>query len=242
MTDVNDAYLRVRQKEGRLYSDEVVARLPAINKTHPLYREWQARADSAQRLVKYLRLNNKHRTTPITIMELGCGNGWLTNYLAQNLESYVWGIDRNQLELAQAARAFGSNSRLAFAHADIFNAPFANNHFDIIVLASVIQYFPDLPALISRLLSLLSTQGELHIIDSPLYQTEAVSSAQARSQSYYASLGASEMASSYYHHTWTQLNSLCNLEVLYDPNTPLLQILRRLGPQYSPFPWVRIQT
>ncbi len=40
-----DLYLRVREKEGRLYSDQIVARLPDIPADHPLVDEWRARAE-----------------------------------------------------------------------------------------------------------------------------------------------------------------------------------------------------
>ncbi len=40
MNDDIDVYLHVRAKEGRLYSDEVVKRLPAVPEDHPLRSEW----------------------------------------------------------------------------------------------------------------------------------------------------------------------------------------------------------
>jgi len=49
------AYLRARSAEGRLYPDDVVARLPLVPPSDPLAREWRMRADSATRLVGYLR-------------------------------------------------------------------------------------------------------------------------------------------------------------------------------------------
>jgi hypothetical protein len=48
------AYLAVRQKEGRLYPDEVVGRLPDVPPEHPLHREWQIRKSSLLRLKRLL--------------------------------------------------------------------------------------------------------------------------------------------------------------------------------------------
>ncbi|MEI9943398.1 MAG: hypothetical protein WDN26_04190 [Chitinophagaceae bacterium] len=36
-------YLTLREKEGRLYSDEEVLLLPDIKSFHPYYKEWQMR-------------------------------------------------------------------------------------------------------------------------------------------------------------------------------------------------------
>jgi SAM-dependent methyltransferase len=183
---------------------------------------------------------------PRTILELGCGNGWLTNYLAQDPHTFVWGIDRNQVELVQAARVFGDNRQLGFAHADIFNPPFINDRivkgqFDTVVLASVIQYFPDLPTLIFQLLTLLKPAGEIHVIDSPLYAHNEVEAAKRRSQAYYEKLGVPEMAGFYYHHTWEELLTLFDSEIVYNPNAPLEWLMRKAGLRRSVFPWIRIR-
>ncbi len=53
------------------------------------------------------------------ILELGCGNGWLSHLLSQSLQRDVCGIDVNRTELTQAARMFGHDQRLSFIAADI---------------------------------------------------------------------------------------------------------------------------
>jgi SAM-dependent methyltransferase len=242
MSDTIDFYLQAREKEGRLYSDDLIAQLPSVPTSHPLYTEWRARTESAGRLRNYLQSMRK----PRTILELGCGNGWLTNYLAQDPHTFVWGIDRNQVELVQAARVFGDNRQLGFAHADIFNPPFINDRivkgqFDTVVLASVIQYFPDLPTLIFQLLTLLKPAGEIHVIDSPLYAHNEVEAAKRRSQAYYEKLGVPEMAGFYYHHTWEELLTLFDSEIVYNPNAPLEWLMRKAGLRRSVFPWIRIR-
>jgi len=186
--DTSDLYLRVREKEGRLYSDDITARLPNISTDHPLRDEWQARADSLRRLLRYLgRLPQ-----PLSILELGCGNGWLSGKIGLLPGVRVWGLDRMGIELTQAARLFKAD-KVAFLSADIFMPPFVPGSFDIIILASVIQYFPDLPALIRSVYPLLAPQGEIHLLDSPLYTEAQIASAQARTLDHYAALGFPEM-------------------------------------------------
>lgn len=230
-----DLYLRVREKEGRLYSDEIVSHLPLVPNGHPLANEWRARAASASRLTQYLSRSPK----PLTILDLGCGNGWLSNLLRQS-GHHVVGVDRNRYELKQAARVFASNSSLSFLEADIFSAPFAPQSFDVIVLASVIQYFRDLPALLNGLLSYLKPQGEIHIMDSPLYAETELADAVLRSRAYYSSLGFPEMAGFYFHHRLADLDAFDPLW-LYRPNRRVLRWKRWLRLDDAPFPWVMIR-
>ncbi len=230
-----DLYLSVRQKEGRLYPDEVVALLPAIPRTHPLWEEWQVRAISCKQLIRYL----ERQGSSLDILDVGCGNGWLTQKLAQIRGSRVWGLDRGSFELTQAARLF-RNSRLGFLTADIFHAPFALHSFDIIILASVIQYFPDLPMLIQTLRLLLRPNGEIHILDSPLYPEREIPAARERTRAYYASLGFSEMAEHYYHHPVSALTGF-SARWLYHPNRWNARLMRFLGMKFSPFPWVVVR-
>lgn len=233
MTFPADLYLRVREKEGRLYSDEVVAHLPVVPRSHPLWREWQARAVSFARLRAYLARWH----TPLTLFDVGCGNGWLTAGLARTLDCVACGVDRNPAELAQGARVFNAQRPVSFLRADIFAAPFPLASFDVIVLASVIQYFADLPALLHQLRALLTLRGEIHVLDSPLYAEAEVPAARARTEAYYAALGFPEMAAYYHHHTWAELAAF-EPACWHNPRAPLTQLRQLFRVKETPFPWL----
>jgi len=230
-----DLYLRVREKEGRLYSDDVLAQLPFVPNTHPLANEWRMRSASASRLTRYLARRSKH----LSILELGCGNGWLSSQLSK-AGHHVVGMDQNLHELKQAARVFPQNSKLVFMKADMFSAPFFPRTFDVIVLASVIQYFQDLPALLSLLMNYLKPDGEIHIIDSPLYEITEWESAVRRSKEYYLSIGFPEMADGYFHHLKSDLK-MFNVKQLHNTNPFMLRLRHWLGQTNSPFPWLVIR-
>ena len=231
-------YWQVRAREFRLYSDEIVRDLPDIPADHPLKEEWGARADSLSRLANHLARFWRN----LTMLEVGCGNGWLTRQLAAiSARDRVYGLDLNQRELTQAARVFSDQMRVKFLYGDIFTAPLPARAFDVIVLASVIQYFPDLPALLRRLLALAAPGGEIHLLDSPLYAERAVPAAQARTRAYYQSKSLGFMVEDYYHHTWAAVAPF-RPEVLYNPRAPLNRLAGWWWGEQprSPFPWLRI--
>lgn len=225
-------YLDLRSKEGRVYDDGQLATLPDINRDHPLVKEWEIRKRSMQRLMKYLQQNAGARS----ILEVGCGNGWLAHNLSKMEGTEIVGLDVNITELLQAARVFKQAENLSFMLANIFELNLTIK-FNYVILASSIQYFHDIPQLIAKLKSLLADSGELHILDSPIYTRDVVSDAQKRSADYFASQ-RSAMVEHYHHHTEDDLAEF-NPQLLFDPSDLLAKIKRKFTVD-SPFPWVKI--
>ena len=81
--DFEKLYTQLREREGRIYTDNEVANLPEITVTHPHYKEWLIRKESSQKLIDHLKKTNQ----PLDILEMGCGNGWLCHRLAEIPES-----------------------------------------------------------------------------------------------------------------------------------------------------------
>jgi len=233
MNEALDLYLRVREKEGRLYSDDIVRQFPEVPINHPLRAEWQARSASCRRLTMYLARLHKQ----IAVLDLGCGNGWLANSIAATTDSSVVGLDLNRYELQQARRVFAQRTSLSWIVTDIFSAPFRGAAFDVVVIASAIQYFADLPETVRNLIPFLKAQGEIHILDSPLYSIDALPAAQERSRQYYSRLGFPEMAAHYHHHSAAGLAEY-NPAWLYVPRRPHAH---GTAINDSPFPWVRLR-
>lgn len=225
-------YLRLRQKEKRLYPDELVKELPDVPNSHPLRGEWHARKKSTARMISYLQKGTGKRR----ILEIGCGNGWLSARLARLEGTEVVGLDINRDELTQAARVFFPLKNLTFVYADVFDG-WDPRPFDYIILASSIQYFRDVTGLLYRLNELLEKNGEIHIVDSPWYSTEDVICAKKRSMQYFE-LQGSGMAAYYFHHDW-QAMAAWNPKLLYNPHL-LFNKIKRLIFADSPFPWIRI--
>ena len=233
--DFEEKYLTLREKEGRIYTDDEVQNLPEIESGHPHRGEWQLRKNSMQRLLKYVQKKGFNN-----ILDIGCGNGWMSKHLADT-RAQVIALDINEFELKQGARAYSNTKNLHFVYADILRHPFESRSiFDLIILSSSIQYFPDLKLLIERLNELLSDDGEIHIIDSTIYNDRDALMARKRSETYYNSLGYPGMASHYFHHRWSSLSSF-EYQVLNNPQTIFYKLKRFINRSTSPFVWIVIR-
>jgi SAM-dependent methyltransferase len=234
-------YLEVRRREGRVLSDEVAMALPSISADSPYVKEWRWRKRSFERLKKHLSAKT---SGSIRILDLGCGNGWMANRLAENPRWDVSAVDLNREELEQGARLFGREN-LRFYYADILANSAAQtipttafqNTFDVIILAASVQYFPDLETLFATLRSLLNASGEIHLIDSNFYKNEtARDAARRRTLEYYAKIGVPEMAAHYHHHLWTDIQKAGGQN---HNDSFWIRILQKFG-QLAPFPWIRL--
>ncbi len=228
-------YLAAREKEGRLLDDNEARRLPVVPADHRHGDEWRIRGLSCRRLAAYLRGRR-----PLRLLDLGCGNGWMSHRLAQSPGVAVDAVDLNPHELEQADRLFGGVEGLTFIHGDVFSSIFEPGRFDAAVLASSVQYFPSLPALIDRLFELLAEGGEIHILDSPFYTEETRAASQARSRDHYRRIGVPAMIEHYHHHLWSDLEPF-RPHWLHRPDSLGARLQRRLLRRpLSPFPWARI--
>ena len=230
--DFAQQYILLRNKEGRIYSDKEVAVLPEIDKEHKHYNEWQVRKDTSGRLIKYLFSKKK----ALEILEVGCGNGWLTAKLSGIPLSRLIGIDINGEELNQAKRVFSQIENLEFFNCSFQDEMFSDRKFDIIVFAASVQYFSSLKKVLNESLERLKPGGEIHIIDSHLYRQNETNAASLRSNEYYRAIGFPEMSDQYFHHSLEDLK-LFNHDVLYDPNS----IINKLKKNKNPFYWVSIR-
>ena len=225
-------YICLRQKEGRIYSDEEVAVLPFIHNTHPHYKEWAIRKHSCKALLNYI----KQKGNVLNILEVGCGNGWLSAKLAKEIDVKVTGLDINTKEMEQAKRVFNMVPGLNFIYGSLQDDFLKEEKFDMIVFAASIQYFQSLKQTINLAIEHLTLLGEIHIMDSPFYQQPEIETARQRTKAYYSSVGFTEMADHYYHHTFTELETF-QYKILHHPHS----WKNKLSIKKNPFYWIVIK-
>jgi 2-polyprenyl-3-methyl-5-hydroxy-6-metoxy-1,4-benzoquinol methylase len=226
--DFEDLYIAVRQQEKRIYTDEQLQLLPDID--HLYYDEWKIRKRSSERLTAYLEKNNRE----LKILEVGCGNGWLSAKLSNIPQTKVTGLDINEVEIQQAKRVFKKDN-LEFIYESFTENSFENARFDVIVFAASLQYFPSLVNVLKQALAILSSNGEIHIIDTPLYTPAEAGQASERSRRYFADLGIPEMADHYFHHSLSEFWGF-NYEILFNPANLFNRLFKK-----DPFYWVTVR-
>ena len=223
-------YIDLRRKENRILTDSQLMFLPDVDSSHIHYNEWQIRKRSAQRLIAYLKKKSK----PLKILEVGCGNGWLSSKLSAMANSTVIGLDINEVEINQAKRVFKKDN-LQFIGKGFNPEMFPNEKFDVILFAASIQYFPSLKNILQNALNCLSEQGEVHIIDTRFYKPAEIENAARRCKNYYLMLGYPEMANYYFHHSINDLKAF-NYKALLNP----LRVISRISKR-EPFYWIAVK-
>lgn len=226
--DFEELYIAVRQQEKRLYTDEQLQLLPDID--HIYYDEWKIRKRSSERLTAYL---SKKREC-LKILEVGCGNGWLSAKLSNIPNTKVTGLDINQIEIDQANRVFKKDN-LEFIYDSFNDNTFDNQQFDVIVFAASLQYFPSVINVLKQALSILRQGGEIHIMDTPFYNPPEAEKADERSSKYYAALGFPEMAEHYFHHSISEFWGF-KYQVLFNPANIFNRMFKK-----DPFYWITIR-
>ena len=231
--DFEHAYIATRKKEERVLNDKEVLGLPEIGKQNPHFREWKIRKHSSSKLIECLY--KRRLTDKDWILDVGAGNGWFSNILAKELKANVLAIDINMHELEQAARVFNQKN-VIFAYLDLLKKPLEHQSCATIIFNSSFQYFDDPKQVLDLCLKMLSKDGEIHIIDSPIYEQDKIAAAKQRSLEYYLQLDCQHMAE-YYHHHNKSLFEQYNTTYLYQPNSD--KPARREFD--SPFPWLLIK-
>lgn len=226
LADFESTYIEVRSIEQRVHNDDFVRQLPNVPKGHPHAKEWKKRAHTLQNFSKFLADNK-----PMQVLDIGCGNGWFTERVANYCENII-AIDVGAQELEQAARCSTQNHVKYACCSDWNKLPEAS--FDLIYFSGSFQYFTHDEHFWQSLKRLLTPNGEIHVLDTPFYPKHQIDGAKERSARYFSSVGVSK-ASDYYHHAaWEDLPS--HKELLYQPT-----ILNKVFRDRSPFPWVRVK-
>jgi len=195
-TEKEALYINVRSTEGRVITDDILRMLPDVSANSPYKQEWILRAENYKKLIKHIHTSFAGK--PITILDVGCGNGWMSNKLSAE-GHHVTGMDLNMTELTQAEQVFGTSATLTWVYADIMKDE-PGKKYDLILFSASVQYFPNLQMLTQRIQQFLNAEGEIHFHDSVFYDDNSATEAKQRSIAYYTNLGFPDMAGYYFHH------------------------------------------
>ena len=108
----------------------------------------------AERLFEQTNLNNVRN-----VLEVGCGIGFLTSYLAKEYKWNVTGIDLDSEQVKRAKIDNKENDYLRFFEADATDLPFENNEFDVILSFDVLHHIPNWDKALNEISRVLRLNG-----------------------------------------------------------------------------------
>lgn len=140
---INNAFYDDLKEKWHNCSDHPIALLRAEN---------QLRNPWIQKIIK------SHFKQPCKVLDIGCGGGFLTNYLAEKGHR-VSGIDLSS-ESLEIAKKHDQTKRVAYQRASACELPFENHSFDAVCAMDLLEHVKT-PALVVREASRILKKGGL---------------------------------------------------------------------------------
>ena len=164
-------YRAIRERDGyRRESAAYYRALPHVPSDDPQFVVWQVRRESFERLRKLLL--SRFRGGAPTVLDLGAGNGWLSNRLAEaGCRPVAVDVLDDERDGLGACRHY--DVTFPRVQADFDDLPFAPRQFDAVIFNGSLHYAPDVSATLTRAGTLLMRGGVLAVVDSPAFVREA---------------------------------------------------------------------
>lgn len=95
------------------------------------------------------------------VLDLGCGLGKITEYIAQKTGSKITGIDLSPKAIKWAQNNTKTNKKLSLEVMDISELDFPSASFDVIIALDVLYWIDDLKPVIRKLKDILKLDGRM---------------------------------------------------------------------------------
>ena len=105
-------------------------------------------------------LSQNENSTPLKILDVACGGGFLSNELAKHHYN-VTGIDLYDDALA-VAKQHDETQKVNYLQSNAYALPFENESFDILCLMDFIEHIDDVPALLKESSRVLKKGGRIY--------------------------------------------------------------------------------
>lgn len=161
-----DQYRVVRSADGHGPRSVAAYRaLPDALPGDPLVREWRLRRQSYDTLCRAFRL---HAEVGLRVLDLGAGNGWLSNRLARaGHQPVAVDVNDDACDGLRTCHLYEDRFPLVQAHADYL--PFKAGQFDLVVFNASLHYAADPVRTLLGASHMLADGGSLVVMDSPLF-------------------------------------------------------------------------
>jgi SAM-dependent methyltransferase len=169
-------YADHRAAEGRDYRGPALFDLPYL-KDGPFARQWQGRACTFDTCMSHvLRPAAARLSRPLSVLDLGAGNGWMSYRIAaEGHDAHALDIRDDRIDGLGAATAFTARfpDRIRCLVAPFDAIPLDRGSVDIALFNASIHYAIDLSAVLAEAQRVVRRGGAIAILDSPFYACEA---------------------------------------------------------------------
>ncbi|MCB0031288.1 MAG: methyltransferase domain-containing protein [Anaerolineales bacterium] len=157
-------YEAIRAAEGRgAESADYYRQLPAVDLTGRHSAMWAQRHESFQLLLRHLP------ESPRQILDLGAGNGWLSNQLTRR-GHHLTAVDLSLSQLDGLGAHHHYEQPFLSIQAEFDHLPLPDASLDIIIANAAFHYSTSYSETLSALKPLLRPSGQLIILDTPFYR------------------------------------------------------------------------
>jgi SAM-dependent methyltransferase len=168
-------YETVRRSEGRGATDaRYYQMLPYISS-----RDWQIRAKSFETFLKYVIVPLEKRANPLSILDLGAGNGWLSNRLAARGHD-IAAVDLTVNEFDGLGCYRHYKTTFLPVQAEFDHLPFEEKAINIVLFNASLHYSENYAKTLGESLRVLKSGGKIVVLDSPVYRNPASGSGMVR--------------------------------------------------------------
>lgn len=99
------------------------------------------------------------------VLEVGCGIGVLSSYLAEKYKWEVTGIDLDSEQIERAKNDYRENKYLKFFEADATKLPFGDNKFDLVLSVDALHHIPNRNKTFGEINRVLESNGFYVLVD-----------------------------------------------------------------------------
>ncbi|HEX2804364.1 MAG TPA: class I SAM-dependent methyltransferase [Sphingomicrobium sp.] len=165
------AYAEHREYEGRRLAEADLLALPWL-RNGPHARQWAVRARTFETFLdRLLEPTAAAMARPLTVLDLGAGNGWLSHRVAALGHSAIALDIRGDDVDGLGAGDWPTHFERILASFDAI--PLADDSTDMTVFNASLHYALDLPAALAEAKRVTRCGGTIAILDSPFYRRES---------------------------------------------------------------------
>jgi SAM-dependent methyltransferase len=168
-------YESVRVREQRGSNDAAYYRALPYAVTGRWSADWAIRAQSYEALIHHVLEPVEAETHGAnTILDLGAGNGWLSNRLVQRPgRHFVAAVDLQTNALDGLGAHLHYDTDFVPVQAEFEHLPFADGQFDLVIFNASLHYSEDYESTLREALRVVKQGGAVVILDTPVYRSAA---------------------------------------------------------------------